>query len=270
MATMKLAFFGDVVGKPGERAFARGAQHVREALGASVVIVNAENRVNGSGLHPEGYKAMRRAGADALTLGDHCFRDGRVIPMLEDPAKPVARPANFPAAATGMTRTVINPEGLPRIHVVTVLGRMFMPIMADCPIAALDRELAHAEEGDLAIVEVHAEATSEKIAIAHHCAERWAGLVVGVFGTHTHVQTADARIVGGQLGAITDTGFCGGHGGVIGRKSGPAIQRLRTQQAVQLPVCEDDCWADACVLQIDTRARRATGIEAISIEATDE
>jgi len=168
---------------------------------------------------------------------------------------------------------VIELEGGRRLHVVTVLGRLFMPVLANCPFEGLERELAGVPEDDLALVEVHAEATSEKVAMAHHCAERYAGRVVGVVGTHTHVQTADARIVRGCVGAITDVGMCGGHGGVIGRKAAPVIQRMMSQQAVQLPVCEEDARADGCVLQIDTgtgRGSRAIGIEAISVPATDE
>lgn len=273
MADLKVAFFGDVVGAPGMRAFAHGARVLRDAGRADVVIVNGENAKNGSGLSPEGCKELRRAGADAITLGDHCFKDRKICDDLDDPIKPIARPANLSSGARGkrVSRVMMNAEQMerfPALHVVTVLGRLFMPLPANDPFEAVDREisaLAEADPRSLVIVEVHAEATSEKQAMVWHCAKKWAGKVVVVVGTHTHVQTADARIVDGVLAAISDLGMCGGHRGVIGRKIGPVLEMMTNQNPFPYEVADEDVKATGVVIDIDTQARRAESIELVSI-----
>lgn len=273
MDELRIAFFGDVVGAPGVRAFASAAKGLREAGRADVIVVNGENAKNGSGLSPEAYKELRRAGADAVTLGDHCFKDRKIVEDLEDPLKPLARPANLSGKARGkrvsrVAMTAGQMERFPPLFVVTVLGRLFMSLPANDPFEAVDREveaIASAEGRALVVVEIHAEATSEKIAMAWHCARRWASRVIAVVGTHTHVPTADARIVEGSLAAITDLGMCGGHRGVIGRKIDQVLQMMTEQNPFPYEVADEDARATGVIVRVDCGSRRAVGIEALEV-----
>lgn len=269
-----LAFVGDVVGEPGRRAFAHAARVLRERHAADLVVVNAENAKHGSGLSAEGFRALRAAGADALTLGDHVYRERQAVPLLEDPASPVLRPANLASAAPGKKIVLVPPPrpGLPPLAVVTVLGRLYMPIPADDPFAAVDREMAALEAshpGAVALVEVHAEATSEKQALAWHCLRRWPGLVVAVVGTHTHVQTADARILEHRLAAITDVGMCGPHRSVLGRRVEDVLLAMTTQSPTTLDVADGENRACGVLVRIDPAARRALSIEPFALNCPD-
>lgn len=272
MADLVVAFFGDVVGGPGRRAFTHAAQVARERHGAHVVIVNAENARHGSGLSRDGYDLLRRAGADALTLGDHCYREKQAIPLLEDPAQPLSRPANLAQGAPGKRIVRVEPaqrEGAPAsgpLYVVTVLGRLFMPMPSDDPFAALDREIGAVPEASaMVVVEAHAEASSEKQAIAWHCAQRWPKRVVAVLGTHTHVQTADARILEQCVGAVTDIGMCGPHRSIIGREVRDVLRFMTTQGPGALEVATDDPRACGALLRIDPASRRCVHIETLNI-----
>lgn len=268
MAELALAFFGDVVGAPGRAAFANAARWARDVKGAGVVIVNGENAKHGSGLSADNFREMLDAGADAVTLGDHCFRERSIRPLLEDADAPVATPANLPVAAPGKRRTLIPAaDGRRPIGVVTVLGRLYMKLAADDPFAIVDREVSLLPPDALAVVEVHSETTSEKQAMAWHCVRRWPERVVAVVGTHTHVQTSDARLVEHRLAAITDLGMCGGHGGVIGRRAEDALRFMVTQSPTVLEVESADNRADGVIIRIDQNASRAVGIESFSLPA---
>lgn len=273
MADLKVAFFGDVVGAPGLRAFAHAAKSLRDSGRADLIIVNGENAKNGSGLSPDAYKELRRAGADAVTLGDHCFKDRRICDDLDDPIKPVCRPANLAVGARGkraarIAMTEVQMRAFPAVHVLTVLGRLFMPLPANDPFEAVDREvaaLAAADDRCLVIVEIHAEATSEKLAMVWHCARRWPQRIVAVVGSHTHVQTADARIVEGSLAAITDLGMCGGHRGVIGRKVEPVLEMMTRQNPFPYEVADEDVIAHGVLISIDSADRRSCHAEQIQM-----
>lgn len=262
-----LAFCGDIVGEPGRRAFTHAAATLRERHPGLVLIANAENSKHGSGLSAEGCRALRAAGADALTLGDHVFRERQAIPIMEDPEAPIARPANLAAGAPGKTMSRIPPRaGGPPVYVVTVLGRLHMTIPADDPFAAIDRELGRIPEQDaVALVEIHCEATSEKQAVAWHCARRWPGRVACVVGTHTHVQTADPRILEHRVAAITDVGMTGAHESVLGREVNDVLRAMTEQAPTVLEVASGDSRADGVVVWFDLRARRATRIEPFSL-----
>lgn len=229
MNPLTIAFFGDVVGDPGRRAFAHAARALRAERRADLIVVNGENAKHGSGLSADNYRALRDAGADAVTLGDHCFREKQAIPLLDDPREPVSRPANLAATAPGKRTARVEPSapGAPALHVITVLGRLQMPVPADDPFAAIDRELAAiADAHAVALVEIHAELTSEKQAVAWHCARKWGGLVIAVVGTHTHVQTADARVLAGGTAYLTDLGMTGPHDSVIGVRTEIVLRRF--------------------------------------------
>lgn len=274
---LKLAFFGDIVGQPGRDAFLYGAGIVRAEHEAHLIIANAENARNGSGLHPEGYREIRGVdtrsgrtlGADALTLGDHVYADTRIKPYLEDPLEPILRPANLSILAPGKTSVRLHPDPKwPPVVVVTVLGRIFMKIPSDDPFAAIDRELAAIGDADpdaLVVVEVHAEATSEKQALAWHCARRWAERVVAVVGSHTHVPTADARILDGKVAAITDLGMCGPQTSILGREVDLVLRAMTTQYTTNLDVASADPAAQGVVIRIDPERRVAASITAVHV-----
>jgi calcineurin-like phosphoesterase len=202
--------------------------------------------------------------------------------MLDDAGEPIARPANLSARAPGKRRVKLALPGADGpLYVVTVLGRIFMPIPADSPFDALDREIGSIpEEGAMVVVEIHAEATSEKAAIAWHCAMKYSGAtvpgesvppapgsprVVAVVGTHTHVQTADVRIVERQLAAITDLGMTGPHRSIIGRSIPATLEAMVNQTASALDVASDDPRAQGIVVTLDTVHRRAISVSAFDL-----
>lgn len=282
MPHVPIAFLGDIVGSPGRSAAAGVVPVLRERHKAALVLANAENAKHGSGVSADNYRELRRAGFDALTLGDHWLKDRTIAAILEDPAEPIARPANLSSRAPGkrVTRLALPGANGP-LYVVTVLGRIFMPIPADSPFDALDREIAAiAEPEAMVIVEVHAEATSEKAAIAWHCVMKHSGAtrpgestpppatsarVVAVVGTHTHVQTADARIVERQLAAITDLGMTGPHRSIIGRSIPATLEAMVNQSASALDVASDDPRAQGVVITLDTVHRRAISVSAFDL-----
>lgn len=283
MSQFTLAFFGDVVGGVGRRAVAHSIPRLKSERGVSLFIANGENSRNGSGLSPDNYRELRRSGVHAVTLGDHCFKDRMIVPTLEDRLEPVARPANYADGAPGKRATILNADTGwtgPTVAIITVLGRVFMPVPTDNPFAAIDREISLlAAAGDpqtrsaLVIVEVHGETTSEKQAMAYHCLERHSlssgPRVVGVVGTHTHVQTSDARIIDHTLGAITDLGMSGPHRSVIGRDIKATLDSMVRQAPAPLDVASEDNRACGALITIDTVGRRAAAIEAFVIKVPD-
>jgi metallophosphoesterase (TIGR00282 family) len=270
MNEIAVAFLGDVVGSVGRRAVAHAVPVLRERYSARLVIVNGENARQGSGITPDNARELFRSGASAITLGDHAFKDRAIIPLLEDPGEPICRPANLALGAPGKRMVRMDIPGLPPVYVFTVLGRMFMPLPSDNPFEAVDREMnAIRDPAAAVIVEVHAEATSEKQALAWHCLEKWTSpdrpRIVAVVGTHTHVQTADARILEHSLAAMTDVGMSGPHRGVIGRSAEATVKAMSTQAPVPLDVATEDVRACGCVVRFDAETRRAIGIEAVDI-----
>jgi 2',3'-cyclic-nucleotide 2'-phosphodiesterase len=176
MPELVVAFLGDVVGSVGRRAVAQAIPMLRERYGVSLVIVNGENSRQGSGITPEHVRELKAAGVHGVTLGDHCFKDRAIIPVLEDPMTPISRPANLSGQAPGKRMYRLETSAGVPLYVLTVLGRLFMPLPSDSPFDAVDRELGSiTEPSAIVLVEIHAEATSEKQAMAWHCLGRWGG-----------------------------------------------------------------------------------------------
>ncbi len=226
---MKLAFFGDVVGKPGRQAVLDHLPDVKSRLGLDFVVVNAENAAGGFGLTEAIGEEFFAAGADCLTLGDHAWdqREALTYIVREDR---LLRPLNYPAAAqapgSGSSLYVL-PDGR-RVGVVQVQGTVFMKQMLDNPFGAVDVALEAMPLGmvaDAVIVDVHCEATSEKMAMGHYCDGR-ASLVVG---SHTHVPTADHMILTGGTAYQSDAGMCGDYDSVIGMQKDNSVRRFSTQ-----------------------------------------
>jgi 2',3'-cyclic-nucleotide 2'-phosphodiesterase len=259
-----IAFFGDCVGQPGRRSLQHAIPIVRESFTPNAIIINGENLRNGSGITPDLYRDLRKMGADAVTLGDHVFRDARITPILEDPTEPISRPANLSSKAPGKRwiRIPATPQRPRDIFVVTVLGRVFMSLHADDPFATVDAVLASLpERSPIVIVEAHMEATSEKAALAHHLD----GRVAAVIGTHTHVPTADARILSGGTAFITDVGMCGPYASIIGRDVKGVLRAMTTGVHTNFEMGEGGERACGCVVEIDPVSGRAIRIERIDI-----
>jgi hypothetical protein len=275
MAEVAFAFLGDIVAATGRRAASHAARILREQRRVAYVIANGENARQGSGISPDNARELWRGGISAITLGDHCYKDRAIIPLIEGADDPILRPANLAPRAPGkrVIRLAGSGETGPPVYVLTLLGRLFMPHPSDNPFEALDRELNTIPDLAAAVVvEVHAEATSEKQAIAWYCLERWSRpdpstrpRVVAVLGTHTHVQTADARLLDHSLAAMTDLGMCGPHRGVIGRSASAVIQAMAAQSPTPLEVATEDIRACGALVRFDADTRRAIAIEPIDI-----
>jgi metallophosphoesterase (TIGR00282 family) len=225
---MRFAFFGDVVGRSGRDGITDHLPDLRRRLGLDFVIVNAENAAAGFGITENTARELFQAGADCLTLGNHAWDQREALTYIVREPRMI-RPANFPilSDAPGRGAQVYETEAGHRVLVVNLLGRVFMDAMDD-PFAAVDRELEACPLGavaDAIIVDMHAEATSEKMAMGHFCDGR-ASLVVG---THSHVPTADAQILPGGTAYQTDAGACADYDSVIGNQKDEPLRRFTTK-----------------------------------------
>ena len=259
---IRILFLGDVVGAPGRSAVQKHLPELRESLKPDAVIVNGENIRNGSGITADLFKALREAGADAVTLGDHVYRDARIVPTIEDAAEPILRPANLSAKAPGkrFVRIPAQGERSRDIFVATVLGRVSFPMPADDPFAACDELLRTLpERRPIVVIEAHMEATSEKAALAHHLD----GRVAAVLGSHTHVQTADERLLPGGTAFLSDLGMCGPHDGVIGRDASRVVHHMTTALPVQYEVSGGDLRVCGALVEVSPDTGLALSIERV-------
>lgn len=223
---MKILFLGDVMGRAGRRAVVENLPRLREAWKLDFVVVNGENASNGAGLSGEHAKLLLEAGADVLTLGDHAFDQKDMLQFIEKEPR-VLRPLNFAKGAPGLGARVFQDGRGRKILVAQVLGNVFMKRAFDDPFSAIDEVLRRHPLGgavQAALVDVHCEATSEKMGMGHFCDGR-ASLIVG---THTHVPTGDAQILPRGSGYLTDAGMCGDYDSVIGMEKVEPLRRFVT------------------------------------------
>ena len=223
---MRILFLGDVMGRSGRAAVIDALPRLRADWRLDFVVVNAENASSGAGLTPDHARLLLDAGADVLTLGDHAFDQKAMLSFIETEPR-ILRPLNFAKAAPGRGHRVFEAPGGRRVLVAQVLGQVFMKRAFDDPFSALDPVLrAHPPGGmvQAAVLDVHCEATSEKTAIGLWCD----GRVSLVAGTHTHIPTADARILSGGTGYISDAGMCGDYESVIGMDREEPLRRFVT------------------------------------------
>ena len=232
---MKILALGDVVGRPGRDIITNRLPAFIDEHGISFVVVNGENSAAGSGMTPDIATALLKCGVDCITMGDHVFRRKEIIPVLETEER-ILRPANFSPQASGKGFAVLQSRTGERVGVVNLLGRVFMKPIDD-PFAAVNAILSKlAGDTDVIIVDFHAEATSEKIAMGWYLDCR----VTAVVGTHTHVQTADERVLPEGTAYITDLGMTGPHESVLGRKVDRVVQSLTTGMPTHFDVAEGD------------------------------
>jgi hypothetical protein len=254
-----IAFIGDVVGQSGRRIVARVTPRLRDEHGAHLVIANAENSAGGFGFNPGSIAEMEAAGVDFFTSGNHVWDKREGIPLL-DAKDNIVRPANYPDAPGRGVRIVPGTHG--RVAVINLQGRVFLPPL-DCPFRAVDRLLAElAPETRVVVVDMHAEATSEKIAMGFYLD----GRVSLVIGTHTHVPTRDARILPGGTGYVTDVGMTGSYDSVLGVRKEDVIERFLTMRPTRFEVAKQDLRCDYVIADVDDdtgRVRRFEHMQAV-------
>jgi 2',3'-cyclic-nucleotide 2'-phosphodiesterase len=228
---------------------------LRTELGADFVVLNGENATGGIGITPKHADELFSAGADVITLGNHTYRHREVWPYLET-HREILRPANFLAAQPGHGTTVIERAGT-TLGVVNLAGNLFMGHAAPALLAA-DDAIQGVANADHVLVDIHAEATSEKVALGWYLD----GRVTAVIGTHTHVPTADARVLPSGTAYVTDVGMTGARGGVIGVRREQSIAVMRTHMPQRYDPAEEDPWINAVLIRCGA-GRTATAIEPV-------
>lgn len=255
---MRLLFLGDVVGKGARQALRRRLRALRREHDVAFVVANGENAAGGKGLDPDSADELFDAGADVITTGNHVWQHSRLLPVLEHESR-ILRPANFPEGNPGRGWTVQCATDGSRVAVVNLIGRVFMGSY-DCPFRAADRILGEiGREADLILVDMHGETTSEKVAMGWHLA----GRVAGVVGSHTHVQTADQRILPGGTAYLTDAGMCGPQDSVIGMRREEVLRRFMTQMPVRFEVAKGPILLQGALMDVDPGTGRAIAIERV-------
>lgn len=257
---MKLLFIGDIVGKPGREAVCTLVPKLRAERGIDFVIANGENAAAGAGITGTICKSLLTAGVDAITLGDHVW-DQKGFESEIASLERVCRPANLPATCPGRAHLIVEKNGF-RLLIFTVLGRSFMGAKADCPFLGADALLKKlAGQYDGALVEIHAEATSEKQALGWHLD----GRVTAVLGTHTHVATADASLLRQQTAFMCDVGMTGPHESVLGREIEPVVGRFLDGMPRRFEVATGDNRLSAALVEFAATGR-AERIEWLSLK----
>jgi 2',3'-cyclic-nucleotide 2'-phosphodiesterase len=256
---VKILFLGDIVGRPGRAAVKGLLPTLREQLSVSAVVANGENSAGGSGITPKTAEEIFEAGVDVITSGDHLWDQKEVTTLLE--AEPrFLRPLNYPPGTVGRGSGLFRLQAGPPLAVVNVQGRVFMPALDD-PFRAVQAEVPRLrEQTPVILVDIHAEATSEKIALARMLD----GQVSAVIGTHTHVQTADEQIFPGGTAFLCDAGFTGPHDSVLGREVAPVIQRFLTQMPQRFEVATSRILLQGALIDVDEATGRARNIQRIS------
>lgn len=256
---MKILLIGDIVGKPGRRAVSELVPRLKKEEGITCVIGNGENAAGGSGITPEIADDLFKSGIDCITSGDHIWKRSQIYERLREDTR-ILRPANFPEGTPGQGSTVINVSNAGPIGVINLTGRVFMPYHFDCPFKTADREIERLLPSTrVIIVDIHAEATSEKIALGWYLD----GRVTAVFGTHTHIQTADERILPSGTAYITDLGMVGPYDSVLGRRYDQIINRFLTQMPTKFELAEDNIQLHGAILEVDTKTGKALSIERV-------
>ncbi len=257
---LKLLFIGDIVGRPGRDILAEKLPRVRTEHSVDFVIANGENAAAGAGITGAIAKSILGSGVDAITLGDHVW-DQRGWENEIGQIEHVCRPANLPRSNPGWDHLIIEKRGF-RVAVFTVLGRTFMGLKADCPFVCADRMIAQLKgQADAIIVEIHAEATSEKIALGWHLD----GRVTAVLGTHTHVPTADARVLPKGTAFMCDVGMTGPYAGVLGREVAPVVAKFLDGMPRRFEVATDDVRISGALIEISPAMARAEKIELLTV-----
>ena len=256
---IQVLLVGDVVGKPGRTILKNLLPRYIEENEIDFVIVNGENAAQGTGITENLFREVVNAGADVVTTGDHTWRRREILPVLErDPR--ALRPLNFPPSAVGRGAGLFDTRKGVRIGVVTVLGRIFMDPV-DCPFRSAEQAIRELRaQTPLCFLEIHAEATSEKQAIAW----RFAGEVSCVFGTHTHIPTADERVLPQGTAFITDVGMTGPYDSVIGRRVEQILERFLSSLPMRSEVADGNVQLRALLVEVDPGTGKAASVTRVT------
>lgn len=260
---MKLLFIGDIVARPGRDLVRKNLAALVRTYGIDLVVANGENAAAGAGITREITADLLRDGVDVLTSGNHVWDKREVLTFIGDEPR-LLRPANYPAAAPGGGSVVVKSRTGTPVGVINVMGRVFLANIDD-PFAVVLREIdrVRAEGAVVIIVDFHAETTSEKIAMGWHLD----GRVTALIGTHTHVQTADARVLPQGTGYLTDVGMTGPHDGVIGMDRDAVLKRFLTGLPVRFEPATGDPRLHAVLVDADEITGRARAIDTLSLSA---
>lgn len=255
---MRVLFLGDVFGKPGRLAVERLVPGLVRDESVDVTVINAENAAAGSGVTPDIAKELLK-NAQLLTSGNHIWSKREILPYLDKPDARLLRPLNYPPPTPGRGWEVIR-HGAFTLGVVNLEGRVFMKDLDD-PFRAADEAIAALEAEGVRniLVDMHCDATSEKWAMGHYLD----GRVSAVIGTHTHVQTADERILPKGTAFLTDAGMCGPFDSIIGVRVDQALTRMLTQRPMRFEPAEKDVWLQGAIVDIDDATGRATAIRRV-------
>jgi 2',3'-cyclic-nucleotide 2'-phosphodiesterase len=257
---LRILFLADVVGAPGRGALQSRLAELRSELGIDVCVANGENVADGIGITPRLADKLFAMGVDAITLGNHAFRRNEIGPYLESSDR-IVRPANLSKHSPGSGLTIVPAGNGTRLAVINLLGSLFLhPATSMFEVVDELVEAARAET-PVVLVDCHAEATSEKAALA-----RWLdGRVTAVVGTHTHVQTSDARVLARGTAFITDAGMTGPHDSVIGVEADLALKRMRTGLPVRFETAQGDVRIEGAVIDCDAGSGKASSIESLRV-----
>lgn len=248
---MKLLFLGDIVGSCGRDAVCETVPRLRRELGLDYVVVNGENIAGGRGILPQNADDLFACGVDIISGGNHSFQHRDVYPYLDEtPA--ILRPLNYPPGAPGHGVATVG-----ELTVINVIGRVFMGADYDDPFRAVDAALQSVPAGQFVLVDLHAEATSEKQAMGWYLD----GRVTAVVGTHTHVPTADHRLLPRGTAFCSDAGMCGARDSIIGDEVEAVLRRFLTQMPTRLPAAKGTAVVNGLYIEADETTRRATHIE---------
>lgn len=257
-SAIKILFIGDIVGKPGRRAVAHFIPLIKKKEGIDFVIANGENLASGKGMTYGKYQEMIDAGVDYFTSGNHIWNNADFIPCLNDKKVKVLRPANYPETLPGRGFAEVKVKGV-KLAIINLQGRVFMKDDIEDPFIT-GKNIVDDFKNSIIIVDFHAEATSEKMALGYYLD----GLVSAVLGTHTHVQTADEKILPFGTAFISDVGMNGPENSVLGVKKDIIIEKFLTQLPQSHKVASGDSIFNAVVIEINTKTKKANKITRIS------
>jgi len=257
---VKLLFIGDIIGKPGREALSRELHRIVDRHYVDLVIANGENAAGGFGLTQETAQDLFKCGVHVLTSGNHIWDKKDALEYIKREER-IVRPANYPEGTPGRGTTIASTPGGVKVGILNLEGRVFMNNL-ECPFRCADREIAKLkEEATIVFVDFHAEATSEKVALGWYLD----GRVSAVIGTHTHVQTADERILTSGTAYLTDAGMTGSFDSVIGVRKEDAIEKFVTQRPAKFEVAKKDIRVNGVVVEVDEKTGLALKIERINL-----
>ncbi len=266
-ARMKVLFIGDIVGEPGRKAIRKIVPLLKQKKNIDFVVANGENAAGGSGITPSIFSELIRAGVDVVTSGDHIFKRREVLEIVETQER-LIRPANYPQDVPGRGFTVVETaDRRLSVGVINLAGRVFMSPL-DCPFRVGRKAIEEIKtRTDIVLIDVHAEATSEKVALGWY----FNGLASAVVGTHTHIQTADERILPGpdHTAYLTDLGMTGPIDSVIGRKTEQVMIRFLRQVPTRFEVAEGNVQLQGAVVEIDEKSGKAVSITRVRENLAD-